>query len=459
MYFGNPESYEWYAKRCLLYIRVSTEEQARHGYSLGAQLEELQAFSNQFCMKVAGIFTDEGVSARKEVQKRKGLRELLAAVERGETDYILFIKLDRWFRSVREYYRVQDILDAHNVGWKATLEDYDTATTNGRLNLNIRLSIAQDESDRTGDRIRFVNDSRVRNGGVISGSFPLALCPKDGRVYIDENKAEIVKALFRYYEKNGAVRPCVDYIRDNFGVRLGYNTIKRILCNPLYVGKYRDNNNYCPAIISITQFKAVQRMLSACTSTRERTHFYIFRGLIVCPECGRRMGGWAQNDPKTSKIYLRYRCNKRYTDKNCCNTFTPWEGKIEEYLLENIKEHIKAHLFSFESKKKQVATPKDEAAKIKRKIDRLKSLYIEELITIEDYRTDYLELTQQLANAKSFQKESVALPNQAALETIMDMDLKSIYPKLSLEEKRELWLSIIDKIIAINKNTFDIVFL
>lgn len=63
---------------------------------------------------------------------------------------------------MREYYRVQDVLEAAGTNWKAILEDYDTSTTNGRLNLNIRLSVAQDESDRTADRIKFVFAERVK---------------------------------------------------------------------------------------------------------------------------------------------------------------------------------------------------------------------------------------------------------------------------------------------------------
>lgn len=459
MFFGKPENYEWYAKRCAIYIRVSTEEQARHGYSLEAQLEELEAYAKQFCMQVVGIYTDDGVSARKEVHKRKGLSALLESVKRDETDYILFIKLDRWFRSVREYYKTQDILEAHGVGWKAILEDYDTLTTNGRLNLNIRLSVAQDESDRTGDRIRFVNESRVRNGGTITGSYPLALYSSGGKVCVDEEKAQIVKGIFSHYEDVCSVRNCIDYASNAHGLRLGYNVIQNILTNPLYIGEYRGNPEYCQPIITKEQFYSVQRLNESRKYTRKRSNFFIFAGILVCPVCDCKMGGWAQHDYKFDKVYLRYRCNRKWVDKICTHKFTPWEGRIEKYLSENIHWEIKRQLLSRNPGTKKRYQPKTDTAKIKRQLERLKNLYVEELIGIEEYRSDYVKLNDQLLRAESANKAIEAPPNIDALKAVLEIDFETSYFRLGPEERRRLWLSIIDHIKPIDKDTFEIVFL
>ena len=459
MYFNAPENYEWYAKRCFLYIRVSTEEQARHGYSLGAQLEELTSFAERFCMKVVDTYTDDGVSARKEVSKRKGLCALLDAVKRNEADYILFIKLDRWFRSVREYYKTQDILDYYNVGWKAILEDYDTTSTNGRLNLNIRLSVAQDESDRTGDRIRFINDSRVKNGGVITGSFPLGLYPENGKVQIDQEKSLIVQAIYDHYDQTHSVRSCIDHAYNVYGIRLGYNRIKRILKNKLYIGHYRGNDNYCPGIIAMDQFERVQNVLVSFSTSRESKHFYIFRGLITCPYCGRRMSAWTQHDYKYGKDYLRYRCAKRYLDNDCENTFTPWEERIEKYLVKNVKEQMRKYLLAL--KRNALANaPKDETPAIKRKLARLKDLYLDELISLDDYRQDYNNLTARLEKVSNDLKNPAQRKFEiAAFETLMQIDLQETYGNMTPQEKRELWISVVERIEAINKDTFNVVFL
>lgn len=228
MLYGKPQNYSWYRARVVLYIRVSTDEQARHGYSLGAQREALREFCDTFQCQIVAEYSDDGVSARKEIQRRPGLLRVLEAVKAGGVDYVLFIKLDRWFRSVREYYRVQDVLDAAGTNWKAILEDYDTSTTNGRLNLNIRLSVAQDESDRTADRIKFVFSERVKNGGAIFGSksLPYGLEVRDHRVQIVEDQAVIVRAFFDHYEAAQSARSTQVWLRDQYGVDLPRNTIR-----------------------------------------------------------------------------------------------------------------------------------------------------------------------------------------------------------------------------------------
>ena len=113
-------------RRAALYIRVSTEEQAKKGYSIPAQREDLEEYARSNGYVIAGVFIDEGKSARKKYTARPAFMKMLEGVKAGEIDVILFIKLDRWFRNIADYYEVQKILDAHNVAWKTTQEHYDT---------------------------------------------------------------------------------------------------------------------------------------------------------------------------------------------------------------------------------------------------------------------------------------------------------------------------------------------
>ena len=122
-------------KRAALYIRVSTDEQARHGLSLGEQRADLERYANAHHYTIVGIYADEGSTARKALSRRKELQRLLDDVRDDKIDIILFKCLDRWFRNIRDYYKVQDILDAHHVDWEGTQERYNTTTTNGRLML------------------------------------------------------------------------------------------------------------------------------------------------------------------------------------------------------------------------------------------------------------------------------------------------------------------------------------
>ena len=130
--------------RAALYIRVSSDEQARHGLSLQEQRDALTRYAQEHKMTVAGIYEDAGISARKPYKKRPALLRLLGDCKVGKVDTILFIKLDRWFRNVAGYYDVQTQLDQYGVTWQATEEDYETRTASGRLKVNIMLSVAQD---------------------------------------------------------------------------------------------------------------------------------------------------------------------------------------------------------------------------------------------------------------------------------------------------------------------------
>ena len=106
-----------------LYERVSTLEQSTKGYSIEAQKQNLEEYCEKNNMKIVDHYTDEGISGTKPPLKRPALQRLLNDVQDGKIDMIIFTKLDRWFRSVKEYFKVQDILDKHKVEWKAIHEN------------------------------------------------------------------------------------------------------------------------------------------------------------------------------------------------------------------------------------------------------------------------------------------------------------------------------------------------
>ena len=144
------------ATRVACYPRVSTEEQKLRGLSIEDQTVALRAWAERNGMKDVTFYNDAGNSARKPYNKRPAMLRLLEDVQAGKIDLIIFTRLDRWFRNIAEYYKVQEILERHNVVWKAIQEDYDTSTASGRLKINIMLSVAQDEADRDSERIRTV---------------------------------------------------------------------------------------------------------------------------------------------------------------------------------------------------------------------------------------------------------------------------------------------------------------
>ena len=129
-------------------------------------------------------------------------------MERNEIDVILFWKMDRWFRSVSDFYKVQDVLDKYNTKWIAVAEpNMNMETRDGRLNLNIMLSIGQNEVDTTSERIKFTVDSMIQNGRVVWGDANLPLGYKiaivDGakKMVKDPETEHMVREFFDYFRK------------------------------------------------------------------------------------------------------------------------------------------------------------------------------------------------------------------------------------------------------------------
>lgn len=366
--------------RVCLYCRVSTDEQARHGFSLGAQIEALRKFATAHRYNIVGEFIDEGISARCSYKKRPALMKLLGAVERDEVDLILFCKLDRWFRNVAAYYQVQPILDAHHVAWQAIGEDYETLTASGRMKVNIMLSVAENEADRTSERIRFVFDSMRERGEVASGSVGLGFKVVDKHMVVDEETMPIVKDAFQFFIDVRSLTDTRNMLEHRHHLHRSYSGVKKMLMNK----KYYD-------YVGKETFVRVQELL-ASASTRRPTakRIYLFQGIIYCHECGARMISNAKGDRQD--IY--YCCSKHheYHDEYCTNKKYYNEKSIESFVLNNIIPAINDYNVSIVS---QTAPPVD-TEKIKKKMAKLKDLYLDDLITKDVYEADYRRLQKQL---------------------------------------------------------------
>lgn len=135
---GHFERKTQYIEEVAAYIRVSTTEQKTHGLSLEAQVQTLQEYAEKNGMKIVEWYKDEGVSARKLIRKRPELQRMIHDAQKGRFKRILFIKLDRFFRSVAEYHECMKIIDP--VIWTATEEKYDLSTANGRAFVNMKFN-------------------------------------------------------------------------------------------------------------------------------------------------------------------------------------------------------------------------------------------------------------------------------------------------------------------------------
>ncbi len=437
-------------KRAALYIRVSTEEQAMHGYSLDAQRESLTKYAKEHDLFIVDYYTDEGKSARKKYTSRPEFMRMLRDVEADKLDLILFIKLDRWFRSIKDYYKVQEILDAHNVSWQTTEEQYDTTTTNGRLYTNIRLSLAQDEADRTSDRIKFVFEAKLARKEVITGKFPPGFMVQDKHLVHDPKTVEAVRDLFNYYATHGSKHGAVQYIYDTYGLLIDRHTFQKMLNNPLYKGEFRGIKDYCEPIIDPDLFDKLAVRPTARANATKR--IYIFSGLVYCTECGSRMigriGGGSCN-------IIYYRCNRANDPRGCVHHKLINEEAIEKWLLEHVEDEIRNAIAVHNIEASKHEKPRIDRAAIKRKLSRLKELYVNDAIDMNEYKKDYDKYTAQLAEIP---EPVIPKLDVQALQEFLDLDFKASYKSLDREERRSFWRGIVMKIYVDTRNNITISF-
>lgn len=444
--------------RCAIYIRVSSAEQVMHGKSLEAQLSYLTEYADRQGWRVIGHFADEGKTARKELKRRKAIKELLECVKRDEVDVVLFWKMDRWFRNVSDFYKVQDILDAHHCKWVAAAEpSMNLETREGRLNVNIMLSINQNETDTTSERIKFVNEVSIRQGKAVFGTAALPFGYKvqavDGvkRLIKDPEKEELVNEIFEYYFTHQSKQGTVKYINRKYGDVLSINSMLTMCKSPFYYGTYRDNNNYCPAYITKEQYDAMQIINEKnikIKAHQTKQDPYLFSGLFVCPLCGRRLGA-ARRRRSTGAYYRYYRCINHYTNSQCEYSHSVGEKTSEEYLLNNIEQLIIEKELTINSikEKKQPDEKVINVNDYRKELDRLNNMYQKGRISEEKYDAEYTRISDIL---KEQDEKVLHFPTTTKsferIKQTLSGSWISIYQSLDRENKRAFWRSIIDSI-------------
>jgi DNA invertase Pin-like site-specific DNA recombinase len=435
------------------YIRVSTAEQALKGLSIETQMAEIESYAKSKNMKLAGFYIDKGITARKSLHKRVDFMRMMGDVESGKIKHIIVLRLDRFFRNIYDYHRMMnEYLTPNKCDWSAVKEQYTTSTTNGRLMINLRLSIAEQECDTDSDRIIDVFDNRVKNGFAITGAQPFGFTIKDKRVVIDEEKRAIMEDMLNYVELSSSVRGTLTYMKNTYNISFCYESLSRLLKNPMLYGSYRGNDNYCEGYMTKERFENMRRLLDKNIRQRKNNYSYIFSGLIICNECDYHMTGVHSISNKYSYSY--YRCTNHYGNRRCDNVGQINEVYIENYLLENIKNLIDAYICEVEKIRENSKPIKSNRKAIEKKLQKLNDLYVNEFIDMDKYKKEYDLLQSQIIDTPDEPKKDLK-----RLEAFLEGDFSNIYENLKIEEKRALWRSIIKEIKIYKKEIVDVVFL
>jgi DNA invertase Pin-like site-specific DNA recombinase len=471
---------ESYIEEVAAYIRVSTTEQKLHGISLAAQKKKLQDFADENNMKIVEWYQDEGVSGRKLIKNRPELQRMIQDAEQRKFRRIIFIKLDRFFRSVAEYHECMKRLSVGGVIWTATEEKYDLSTASGEAFVNMKLTMAQFEADQDGERIRMVNEYKIQTGQPLFGSQCLPFCytvgqPEEGErhKYIEKRDDDIMRDLIDHVMTNHSVRAGMIFINQKYGRDFMYNSVMNALKNEMICGTYKGNPNYCEPYITREEFNQLQRIISRNPRTTER-RTYIFTGLIRCPHCGNRLSGgkyycYSRPNKETGKrekrrSYLAYKCTRARINHQCDYNNIVQEYRLEEMLLdqlESIVENKKIQVISVKSSEEKVLKHDIEA--LTAELDRLNYAWQKGRIkSVEEYDKSYDSLMDRIHAAEKEQSEHDNEPDYEKIQSILTSGWKEIYKELDGEHKRSFWRSIIEEIHVVwskdEKRIMDIIF-
>lgn len=440
--------------RLACYPRVSTEEQKLRGLSIEDQTVALQTWADRNGIKDVTFYNDAGNSARKPYNKRPAMLRLLEDVQAGKIDLIIFTRLDRWFRNIAEYYKVQEILERHNVVWKAIQEDYDTSTASGRLKINIMLSVAQDEADRDSERIRTVMAAKRERREPCSGHVPTGYKIEGKKIVKDPETEAGVAAFFESFLTYHSVERARDAAAEQ-GVTISYQLASSMLAKTAYYGRFSGMDDMCPAYITREQHEQIRaaRRKTERKTAGDRT--YLFSGLVVCSECGRRFGARAHTYYLANggmRESIGYNCPGRYHHNDCSNTVNIRETVIENYLLSNMSAELEQYCYELEhmaSGGQPVRNFAEERAKLRKKLSRLKDLYVDDIIDLEMYRKDYEALNAQLDDlAAAENMQSAPPPSTERLRAIFASDWETLYAQLNREDKQAFWRMGIDRVVV-----------
>lgn len=204
--------------RVIGYVRVSTDEQANYGQSLGAQKAKLRAYADLYDLKLTHIIEDTGVSAKS--LKREGLQQALKMLKVGNADGILVAKLDRLTRSVMDGGAlISEYFGEGGSQLFSVADSIDTRTAAGRLVLNVLLSVSQWEREAIGERTRDALQHKIRNGercGKIRFGYDLA---EDGRSLISNAVEQEAITLMKALKKEGQTLRAIAIELDSRGIQ------------------------------------------------------------------------------------------------------------------------------------------------------------------------------------------------------------------------------------------------
>jgi len=330
-----------------LYIRVSTEDQAKEGYSLEVQREYLESFAEREGYKVFKVYCDDGISAYST--RRPALQELLEEAKERKFDLVLVYKIDRFSRNLKDLLNLVDELSTYGVGFKSATEPFDTTTSAGKLMFQQLGSFAEFERNRIAERVFPGMVKGIRQGrwqGSRYAPYGYSYNKEKKLLEIDEKEAKVVKMIFEMCLADKSINYITEYLtkrryRNRRGNIFTAKLIRDILKNRIFIGEivwnkchydktrktkkgyaYVKNSpedwiiakgNHEP-IIDREDFEQAQiRINERRQARRKNRSSYPLSGILYCAKCNHKYLGYSPvSNHRTGEKKRWYRCSGPY---------------------------------------------------------------------------------------------------------------------------------------------------
>lgn len=424
-----------------VYIRVSTEDQAREGFSLGEQEEKLLQLCNFKDLEVYKVYKDAGISA-KDMEHRPQFQAMLQDMKEGKINYIIAYKLDRITRSVRDLEELISVLEQYNCFLLCDRDDVNTSTANGRFFVRMLTVLSQLEIEIVSERTKFGLNGAIKSGHI-PGQRPFGYkSADDKKMIIDNATRPYVEKIFDMYLEGKSFQQIANYFKENNiypKKKWRDTTIQKIIDNKIYMGDYEQYKrigkqenlepivymNVVEPIISRAKWEECQRQKERNQRTYTRDRIYTFFQRLKCPDCGRIMK--CKGSGGTKRKYMYYTCEHCHINFN--------ESHVEKLLKNFIYDLLeydmavkKFFLPILEDKNSKIDTNSidKEIRSLEKQRERIKQAYIKGIVEMDDFKEDYKLIEDKLANLESKKLELINLEtfNYSLHELLAERDLE-----------------------------------
>lgn len=384
-------------KVCGLYMRVSTEDQAREGFSLPEQKERLEAYCKFKGFVIKDYYTDAGISA-KTGNYRPEFERLKEDIKSKKINTIIALKQDRITRSIFDWEELMRFLEENDAYLDCVNDDINTTNANGKMVSRILMSVSQQEIERTSERTKVGLAGAIKQGHIPHQA-PLGYKHENKKLVIDHLTKDVVIRIFELYHKGMSYQKISTlFNKEQVLGKTNWrdSSIVAILENEIYKGDFVHGKrtkhptyyeNVVEPIVSKEIWEECQVQKKKNSKSYQRTLTYLFLQKLRCPKCNRILGGKA-TQKKNGNIYYYYYCH------DCKINFK--ESLVEEYFNDFVNELVEydsvVNQFFLPMIKQKFDEPQEELKKDinkqKDKLERIKRAYINGVFSLEEYNDE-----------------------------------------------------------------------